>query len=213
MMRAIADSLRAVVKRLRTGTIPCSDYDVGELERLCRSLVEEQLPPQPEPEFYPPPLKIEWAGTWYAGPLPIPDDEIYECAREYGLNDFTKDFVSRPTFDAVGILTTVTMQFSGISDGIGGIGRALKAGMSFVARTVDTKSYRHGILAIRALEEGNVLRFIAEHPEFSSELYNKCTQIAREAQDDPNVRHTETSSAAQNLAEVRLLLSPWFGSD
>lgn len=214
LMKAVADSLQSVVKRLRAGSIPCSDYDVGDLAKLCRSLVEEQLPAQPEPKGYPPPLKTEWAGAWYAGPLPIPDEEIYECVREYGFNDFTKDFVCAPTFGAVGVLSTVTMQFPEVADVIVGFGTALKAGMSFVARTVRARSYRNGYLAIRALEEGNVVQFVAEHPEFSSELYSKFTQIAGEAQDEANAQNRDArNAAAQNLAELRQLLSPWFGSD
>lgn len=201
LMKAVADSLRSVVKRLRAGSVPCSDYDVVALAKLCRSLVKEQLPAQPEPMFYPLPLMTEWAGAWYVGPLPIPEEEIYECCREYGFNDFTKEFVCAPTFDAVGILSTVMMQFPDVSDAIVGVATALKAGMSFVAGAVSTRSYRNGILAISALEEGNVLRFVAERPEFSSELYNKFTQIASERHDEEYAR------------EVQQVLLPWFGSE
>jgi hypothetical protein len=128
--------------------------------------------------WMPPPLECEWGGSWYVGPLPIDETSVLDFCREYGFNDFTKDFVVTPTVVAVSILMRTMIENNDLTTEIAAFETSLRAGLAFVAGALRVGKGRTGVLALRRLNSGGVPDYIATHPEFSPLMHAKLVEIS-----------------------------------
>ena|ERR1019366_1673856 len=143
---------------------------------LCMSLVSDQMEPK-HVCWMPPPLECEWGGSWYVGPLPVDEASVLDFCREYGFNDFAKDFVVTPTVLAVSILTRAMLEYDDLAAELRGFETSLKAGLAFVAAALKVSKGRTGLLALSRLRSGGVPDYIAAHPEFSPVMHAKLIEV------------------------------------
>src|SRR4051794_37477310 len=108
-------------------------------------------------------MDFEWGDSWYVGALPIDSRAILELCREYGYNDFVKDFVIAPSASAVAILTIAMVESPAIAANTSDIQTVLKAGFDFLAGILRTGGGRAGLGVLRRLHSGGVPHFIAKH--------------------------------------------------
>jgi hypothetical protein len=179
-MASIVRNMEAVVDDLAGPYVLGSDVSLYRMESYCVSLVAGQLERQCPPATMPPPFEVEWGGCWYVGPRPIQEDIIYEVGREYGLNDYCKNFVDRPTYAAVSILTLILIRFPRIIETIPRASSCLRIGLAASSQRISANSMRNGIEALALLKKGRVLKHVAENPDFSPKMYERLTKLALE---------------------------------
>ncbi len=143
---------------------------------LCMSLVSGQMEPK-HVRWMPPPLECEWGGSWYVGPLPVDEASVLDFCREYGFNDFAKDFVVTPTVLAVSILTRAMLECDDLVAELRGFEASLKTGLAFVAAALKVSKGRTGLLALSRLRSGGVPDYIAAHPAFSPVMHAKLIEV------------------------------------
>jgi hypothetical protein len=109
--------------------------------------------------------------------LPIDEASVLYFCREYGFNDFAKNFVVTPTVLAVSILTRAMVECDDLKGAVTGFETSLKTGLAFVAGELKATGGRTGLEALRRLRSGGVPDYIAAHPEFSPMMHAKLTEV------------------------------------
>ncbi|MCI0400477.1 MAG: hypothetical protein L0Z68_04135 [Gammaproteobacteria bacterium] len=104
---------------------------------------------------------------------------IYELCTWYGFNDFVKDFVWKTTDLAVSILTQTLIDHSCVVGQVSRYVECLKDGVDCTYLTSNVRS-RRGLRALEVLHKGGVLRYVADHPDFSAKMYERLKRIAKE---------------------------------
>jgi hypothetical protein len=159
-MQEVVKEMEEVLDSLCYMKIPCEDYTIDDLSKLCFSLVEGQR------------NDIEWLkpGSWCVA--------MPGCAKMP--LDARVDFVMFPTYIAISILTFCINNFPTIKVSLEGKTDALKLGYTFAT---GMKLNGHGYdaeherkRAIEILRKGGVIDHIALNPDFSPEMF----QLVRE---------------------------------
>ena len=160
-MQVTVERMRLVLYGLHGEEIPSEELTEKELERLCRSLIMEHRKDLPG-------FEDSWS--------------VLPPKNNHGApSDARVDFVYKPTYIAISILTRVMIDHPEISDRIPGYKEALRRGYRF---STLRRLMGHGFGAegdrienMELFENGGVIGFLSENPEFSPEMHRLLQEI------------------------------------
>lgn len=163
-MQVMVERMRLILDGLHEGEIPGEKLTEKELEGLCRSFIEGQREDLTG-------FEDSWSVLPPKFSLGVPGDALV-------------DFVYKPTYLAISILTKVMTNHPELSGSIPGYEEALRRGYRF---STLRRLMGHGfgaegdrIETLALFEKGGVLKFVSENPEFSPEMSRLLQEIRTE---------------------------------
>jgi hypothetical protein len=161
-MTLIVERMALVLESRHSGDIPGKNFSERLLVKLCESFVDGQVKG-----------RADIAGSWSVLP------EGVEAP-----SDARVDFVYKPTYLAISILTEVMVAYPDIVEGIPNYRESLRDGYRFATLR---KLSGHGFDAIGDMIETiimfrkyGILSFLSENPDFSPEMHNLLREIRME---------------------------------